>query len=50
MTSRSERRCTIELSGEGLDVQYVPIEDVPVWHKNHAEATREAYERWQRTA
>lgn len=41
---------TIELSREGLDVQYRPIEDVSVWHKNHAEAAREAYEHWQRTA
>ncbi|WP_458188707.1 NUDIX hydrolase N-terminal domain-containing protein [Haladaptatus sp. NG-WS-4] len=43
--------CTVtggemEVSHEGTDVGYWPIEDVPVWHKDHEEMARAAYDHW----
>ncbi|WP_458205037.1 NUDIX hydrolase N-terminal domain-containing protein [Haladaptatus sp. NG-SE-30] len=39
----------IEVSHEGTDVRYWHIEDVPVWHKDHEETARAAYDHWQRS-
>lgn len=36
----------LEVSHEGTDIQYWPIEEVPVWHKNHDQSARDAYDRW----
>lgn len=35
----------LEVSHEGTDVRYWPIEDVPVWHKDHEQSARDAYDR-----
>ncbi len=34
----------LAVSHEGLDVQYLPIDDVPEWHKDHERVARDAYE------
>jgi 8-oxo-dGTP pyrophosphatase MutT (NUDIX family) len=40
---------TIEVSHEGMDVRYWPLDTVPKWHKNHEWQARDAHEQWQRT-
>lgn len=38
---------TLQVSHESLDVQYWPIDDVPVWHHNHRAYALNAFERWR---
>lgn len=35
---------TLEVSHEGTDLRYWPIDDVPVWHKDHEQKARDAHE------
>lgn len=37
----------LEVSHEGVDLQYWSIDEVPDWHKNHYELASAAYETWQ---
>lgn len=39
----------LEVSHEGADVRYWPIEKVSAWHKNHDQSARDAYDRWHNT-
>lgn len=38
---------TLTTSHETTDVRYWDLDDVPVWHKDHERAGRDAYEMWR---